>query len=258
VREPQMNTDGHRWLPRTAVDVSELRCGKTARSGKRKERKKATLTEKFAEIVVRIKPKWYVMENVDRTRKSIAYKNAREILSEAGYGITETVLDASKCGVPQRRRRFFSIGHLNNSNNFLVRQLKEKQRIKSLTPREYFDNKFPVDFFYRHPRNYNRRGIFSIDEPSPTIRGVNRPLPPGYKGHKNDPIEVSDQVRALTTEERAWIQTFPKNFKLLGTKTVNEQLIGNAVPVKLAEFVGKIILKYEETKCQNEVPALVN
>ena len=41
----------------------------------------------------------------------------------------------------------------------------------------------------------------------------------------------------MTTLERALVQTFPPNFRWNGNKTDMEQMIGNAVPVKLAEFV---------------------
>jgi hypothetical protein len=40
------------------------------------------------------------------------------------------------------------------------------------------------------------------------------------------------------------IQTFPKDFKFIGTKTGMEQMIGNAVPVNLAKFVGDSIMTY--------------
>ena len=85
--------------------------------------------------------------------------------------------------------------------------------------------------------------LFSIDEPAPTMRGVNRPIPKGYPGHKNDACLVNDNVHVLTTEERAWIQTFPKTFKWLGSKTDVEQMIGNAVPVNLARFVANRVLE---------------
>ena len=93
----------------------------------------------------------------------------------------------------------------------------------------------------RHPRNYNRRGIFSIDEPAPTMRGVNRPLPKGYKGSANDPCPVSPDLHVLTSRERSLIQTFPEDFKWVGTKTEVEQMIGNAVPVKLGQFVAETV-----------------
>lgn len=40
------------------------------------------------------------------------------------------------------------------------------------------------------------------------------------------------------------IQTFPKDFKFLGNKTDMEQMIGNAVPVNLARYIGECIMAY--------------
>ena len=73
-----------------------------------------------------------------------------------------------------------------------------------------------TNFYYRHPRNYTRRAVFSIDEPSPTIRGVNRPIPKGYKGNRNDASKINGNVRSLTTRERSLIQTFPDDFVWVG------------------------------------------
>jgi DNA (cytosine-5)-methyltransferase 1 len=48
----------------------------------------------------------------------------------------------------------------------------------------------------------------------------------------------------LTTKERTYIQTFPEKFQWFGNKTELEQIIGNAVPVDLAKFVGDCIKEY--------------
>lgn len=98
-----------------------------------------------------------------------------------------------------------------------------------------------------------RRGIFSIYEPSPTIRGVNRPIPKGYKKHSGDPVDITDSLRPLTTIERSYIQTFPKNFIFSGSKTDLEQVIGNAVPVKLGEFVANCIIQYIDDRDNNRL-----
>ena len=113
-----------------------------------------------------------------------------------------------------------------------------------MTLREYFGEQLGFTHYYRHPRSYARRGIFSIDEPSPTIRGVNRPIPKGYPGHSGDTMPSDESLRSLTTLERAYIQTFPKNFVFPGYKTDIEQVIGNAVPVKLAEYVARCLARY--------------
>ena len=77
---------------------------------------------------------------------------------------------------------------------------------------------------------------------------MNRPVPKGYPGHHLDTAPLSDNIRALSTAERAWIQTFPKDFKFVGSKTDVEQMIGNAVPVKLAEFVANALLHHIHQK----------
>lgn len=221
-------------------------CQDFSHAGKRSEGSNADLTYAFAQIIKLVAPRWFVMENVDRTKNSRTYAQARAIFKEAGYGLTEIVLDASLCGVPQKRKRFFCIGLLDAEDDFLKSELESRLSSSPMTVRDYFGNKLGIKYYYRHPRNYNRRAVFSIDEPAPTIRGVNRPVPKGYKGHPKDAGPVTDQLRELTTHERSMIQTFPPDFIWIGSKTNLEQMIGNAVPVKLAEFVGRAIKEYDE------------
>ncbi|MBO0322160.1 DNA cytosine methyltransferase [Muricauda sp. CAU 1633] len=220
-------------------------CQDFSHAGKRSEGARAGLTQSFSEVISSVRPNWYVMENVDRAVKSQSYKSARKKFKESGYGITEIVLDASYCGVPQKRKRFFSIGKLDERDGFLSERIKLSQSTTPMSIRDYFGNSLGFEYYYRHPRNYNRRGVFSIDEPAPTMRGVNRPIPAGYPGHAGDPVDINDGVRSLTYQERALIQTFPKNFKWVGSKTAIEQMIGNAVPVNLAAFVSRIIRDYQ-------------
>ena len=222
-------------------------CQDFSSAGKRDEDNgRGDLTVNYAQIINRIRPKWFVMENVERITKTQKLIDAKKIFKEAGYGLSWQVLDASKCGVPQKRKRFFMIGKLHEQDDFMVPFLQSGLSKTSMTLREYFGDSLGVEYYYRHPRSYARRGIFSIDEPSPTVRGVNRPMPKGYEIHDNDPVKSKEGIRALTTIERSYIQTFPKTFKFEGSKTELEQMIGNAVPVKLAEYVATSIKKYLE------------
>lgn len=218
-------------------------CQDFSQAGNRNEGRRANLTHIFSKIVTAVEPEMFVMENVARAQSSEAYKQARNEFQEAGYGLTEIVLDASLCGVPQKRRRFFCIGRKQEYEQFLLGKIQSTLAPRPLTMRRYFENTLDFEHYYRHPRNYSRRAIFSIDEPAPTMRGVNRPVPPNYPGHSGDTAAKED-VRSLTTLERARIQTFPPSFKWSGTKTDMEQMIGNAVPVNLAEFVAKTIMHY--------------
>ena len=205
---------------------------------------RGTLTTHYAKIISIIKPEWFVMENVDRIVKTQKLVEAREIFKRAGYGLTQHVLDASYCGVPQKRKRFFLVGKMNAEDDFLLPYLNRGLAHKPMTMRDYFGDSLGIEYYYRHPRSYLRRGIFSIDEPSPTVRDVNRPMPSGYQIHSNDPVKSKEGIRPLTTLERSYIQTFPKGFDFVGTKTDLEQMIGNAVPVNLAKFLAKAILAY--------------
>lgn len=226
-------------------------CQDFSHAGLRIEGARANLTRSFSEIIKRIKPKWFVMENVDRALRSGAYLEARGIFKESGYGLTEIVLDASKCGVPQKRKRLFVIGKLDVRDGFILNEVMCGISKDSMTVRNYLGDSLGIEYYYRHPRNYNRRAIFSIDEPAPTVRGVNRPIPDGYLGHAGDPVSISENVRPLTTFERARLQTFPEDFKFKGAKTNLEQMIGNAVPVELAKYVAVTIMEYEKKQVKD-------
>lgn len=229
-------------------------CQDFSSAGKRDESLgRADLTIRFSEIISSIKPEWFLMENVERASKSQALKIALENFKKTGYGITMNILDSSYCRVPQIRKRMFVIGHLGSEDDFLYDYLENGLETKQMTVFDYLGNSLGIEFYYRHPRSYLRRGVFSIYEPSPTIRGVNRPIPKGYKKHHGDPIDVEKGVRPLTTIERSYLQTFPKTFKLNGSKTDLEQMIGNAVPVNLAEYIGKCILNYKKDYLNNTV-----
>lgn len=216
-------------------------CQDFSTAGTRVERFRADLTEIFARIVCDLKPAAFVMENVPRTQHSAALARARGVFSEHGYRIVEHVLDASHFGVPQARKRLFVVGLLDGNPEGFSDAIEGLRAPRQMTVRDYFGDRLGTDFYYRHPRNYSRRGVYSIDEPSPTVRGVNRPIPPGYPGHSRDAAPIGPGVRPLTFQERAEIQTFPPSMKLVGTKSNLELLIGNAVPVNLARAVGQAL-----------------
>ncbi len=227
-------------------------CQEFSNAGKREEGVLADLTFKYAQIVTSIRPQYFVMENVPRTRESNAYAKAKILYRQYNYGLTEVVLDASRCGVPQKRNRFFCIGSLGDRDNFFLERIFKSYIGTPISVAEYFlKNNIPLEIkaYYRHPTTYNRRAIFSINESAPTIRGVNRPRPATYKHHPNDavPENVLNSITQLTFRQRATIQTFPQDYKFenLGIARGDlEQMIGNAVPVALAQFVAKQLQSY--------------
>lgn len=207
---------------------------------------RAELSVTYTDIVIKAKPKYFVMENVPRIRNSETYKIVYSMLKEAGYGLTEKVLDASLCGVPQKRKRFFLIGHIGDVDNFLLERLDEKLAEKPMSIYDHLGDSLGVKYYFRIPRSYNRRAVFSIYEPCVTIRGVDRPIPKNYVKHPGDLVDIGPEVRALTPIERSYMQTFPKTFIFDDNKSNLNQMIGNAVPVKLAEYVASAVMEYEE------------
>lgn len=219
-------------------------CQDFSQAGKRSEDGgRAILTVRYGEIISECRPRIIVMENVPRVRNSNAMAQIRKLLKGAGYGLSGRVLDASLCGVPQARKRFILVGCLGAQDGFLDKYLDRNLSKRQMTIRDYLGDSLGIEYYFRIPRSYDRRAIFSIDEPSMTIRGVDRPIPPNYQQHPNDACDVSE-ARCLTPKERSLIQTFPRSFKLSGSKTNINQMIGNAVPVKMAEFVANAITAY--------------
>lgn len=218
-------------------------CQDFSSAGKRTEGARADLTEKYATVVNRFMPPFFVMENVARAQHAGAFERAVQTLEDAGYKVSMLVLNASKCGVPQSRKRLITFGTLDeNKTAEILTRLESNQSEAPTTVREYFGESLDIDHYYRHPRSYARRGIFSVDEPSPTIRGVNRPIPQGYLGHAGDSAPV-ESVRPLTTNERARIQTFPEDYDFVGARTNVEQMIGNAVPPLMGRYIATSLAK---------------
>lgn len=234
-------------------------CQDFSTAGKRVENENADLTRLFAEYICELRPPFFVMENVPNAKNFRVYKSALSQMREQGYHIFTRTFDASMIGAPQKRKRLFAIGALKEDISDRIQQeifqteafLGDSFRDEPMTVGRWFGVGNIPKFYYRHPWSYDRRGIFRSSEPSPTIRGVNRPKPPSYEWHEKElrlegfeeVLADPSAVRALTSDERKQIQTFPANFELSGPRTVQEQMIGNAVPVMLAYFVADKVLR---------------
>lgn len=220
-------------------------CQEFSQAGGRREGERAALTIRFAEIVAAVRPTWFLFENVDRARRSTAFAAARRSFLSAGYGLTEQVLDASRCGAPQRRRRFFCLGRLGAPADFLADRLRAGLAAHPMTIHDYLGDRLGIEHYYRHPRTYDRRAVFSIREPAPTIRGTIRQPTSGRPRHPRDGADPLS-VRALTREARSLIQTFPEGWVWSGRPGEIDQMIGNSVPPALAAYLGRAILAWEQ------------
>ena len=92
-----------------------------------------------------------------------------------------------------------------------------------------------------------------ISRPSPTVSCVEyKGSNDSYRDYSKEGVrpkmnKASDALwlgtgrRRLTVEECALLQDFPEDHVFCGTKKSRYQQVGNAVPPKLAEVVGRII-----------------
>lgn len=212
-------------------------CQDFSSAGRLREGGRADLTERFASIVAHYRPPVAVMENVARAERAAVFASAIGILDDAGFETAWTVVDAARYGVPQTRKRLITIAaRTPGAARAAVDALRARAADRDTTMRDWFGDRLGTDHFYRHPTSYARRGVFSIDAPSPTIRGMNRPIPPGYRPHPGD-TAPPEQARPLTAGERAEVQTFPPDYAWVGSRGSVEQQIGNAVPPLLAEHI---------------------
>ena len=199
----------------------------------------------FARTAAAMRPEWIVMENVAAiaSRGGGQVGQAVSLLRRAGYGTTACILDAVDYGVPQFRRRFFLVaraGGPDGDAELLALVRRGWGRRGRRTVRQHLPG-LDTDFYYRHPWSYGHRAVFGADGPSPTIRGVNRPVPPGYRPHRGDATRDMGLVRPLTTEERAALQAFPPGYEFKGSATQQELQVGNAVPPPLAAAVARAV-----------------
>ncbi|MBX3478364.1 MAG: DNA cytosine methyltransferase [Brevundimonas sp.] len=78
-----------------------------------------------------------------------------------------------------------------------------------------------------------------LDEPAKTLKaGVH-----GVPGGENMLLKPSGAVRYFTVRESARLQTFPDDYVFHGSWSETMRQLGNAVPVRLAEMVGKDVAR---------------
>lgn len=241
-----------------------------------------TLLGEFGRLVKEMLPGYVLMENVPGIAKikgNSTFRRFLKVLDTNGYKYTYGVVDAKGYGVPQRRRRLVLIASKYNSptlppprfgtgtvplktvrmaiGHFPAIQAGEKhltvanhvaatimpiniERLRH-TPTDGGDRRsWPKRLHLKcHSGDYGGHtdvyGRMAWDEPAPTLTARCHSISNGRYGH---PV----QDRAISLREAAALQSFPDGYEFFGSNKHVAQQIGNAVPVRLAEALGRHIL----------------
>jgi DNA (cytosine-5)-methyltransferase 1 len=254
---------------------------------------RGTLFFEFARAVKETQPLICVGENV---RGLFQHENGKTIegmvsvLDDLGYEvIPPRVLKAIFYNVPQKRERVFIIGlrknaglkfdwPLESKDVLTIKDVlkkgklystdvpvslgqaypKSKREIMELIPQGGYWRDLPVELqksymkgsFHLSGGKTGMARRISWDEPCLTLTCA----PAQKQTERCHP----EETRPFTVREYARIQTFPDNWEFAGSLTSQYAQIGNAVPVNLAEAVGKAIVKtlnnyYRLLEQQNQI-----
>ncbi len=228
----------------------------------------------FIRLLKHKQPKFFLAENVSGIlfqRHNEAFKYIVELFEEAGYMVSTTLVNAKCYNVPQDRKRVVIVGyHKNYFDQAFVAPLPSqntptlKDAIFDLKGKEIEgigtnntngklcnipNHEFMTGGFSSIYMSRNR--VRSWDEPSFTIQAGGRHAPIHPQAPKMELVATDERkfvsgkenlYRRLTVRECARIQTFPDNFIFHYKKlAAGYKMIGNAVPVKLAEALARQI-----------------
>ena len=173
------------------------------------EGKKGVLWWQINDILTAKKPKFILLENVDRLVKSPARQRGRDFgimlrcLSEQGYAMEWRIINAADYGHPQRRRRIYIFAYHKTTNYY--KSMKKSSPTEIISKEGVFAKEFPINTF-------SDKSVKEYD----FIRG--------YK----DLVEVSDKFHAA----------FENAGYMIGDKVYTVKTIAiETTPITLGEIV---------------------
>ncbi len=237
--------------------------------------KRGQLFYEFMRILADKKPKFFLAENVSGmllTTHRQALENIKQMFDDIGYDLSFDLLNVSDFSIPQDRKRVFFIGYRKDlgikfqfpkptslSNKITLEKAIGDLKNSVIPAKtgnytngeecEVANHEYMTGGFSSIYMSRNR--VRSWDEVSFTIQAGGRHAPIHPQAPKMKFIEQNirefvkgkEQLyRRLSVRECARIQTFPDNFIFHYTSVVaGYKMIGNAVPVKMANILGKKI-----------------
>lgn len=242
-------------IPECDIVVGGFPCQGFSLAGPRKvDDKRNVLYKFFVNVVEAKKPLAFVAENV----KGILTLGNGEIIkaiiaefANKGYDVSPKLLNASDYGVPQDRFRVILVGIRKDLKKKWAFPSPQEKKVtlqeaignfSSPNPSEVCDAPYSSRYMSRNRKRGWGEQSFTI--PAMAKQCPLHPSSPNMEKLGPDQwIFGSGNTRRLSWREAAAIQTFPQTLEFKGNLTSIYQQIGNAVPVKLAESIGKQLLQ---------------
>jgi len=240
---------------------------------------RGTLFYEFARVVQEVQPAICIGENVRGLvshEKGKTLEGMKSILDEIGYNVVPVeVLKAIHYKVPQKRERLILVG-VRKDIDILYEYPKPHQKIYNLKDAlkkgELYDCKVPKSLGSKYPEH--KKKVLDLVPPKGYWRNLPLKIQKEYMGKSfflgggktgmarrigwDEPSLTltcspaqkqterchPDETRPFTVREYARIQTFPDNWKFMGSVSQQYKQIGNAVPCNLGEEIGYSIVKF--------------
>jgi len=266
--------DYNKYIGKCDVLCGGVPCQSFSYAGKKGglEDNRGSLIIRFSEMVNTVQPKIFMIENVKGLLTHNKGETIKHVINQDlldMYTIKYELIKCVKHGIPQKRERVVIVGiQKKYKYNFRFPEAKETDKVVTIkdalkkVPKsdgarypesklKYF-RKIPpggcwIDLPIEDQKDYLGKGFFSgggkrgllrklkWDEPCLTILCS--------PAQKNTERCHPDEHRPLTIRESARIQTFDDKYKFAGSLSSQYSQIGNAVPVKLGELLGKELIR---------------
>lgn len=193
----------------------------------------------FIRAVRELRPRLFIMEEV----KTLTYERHRRyfnaILDEfrgLGYDVDWLVLDMSKYGVPQARKRLFIVGR--NDGQPVAWPTEAKRVITMAEALEWTGE--VADYRARLAPGMYASPRWVFERPSTTVVGSFRPdvqAAPGYRKAGDPPRQNTPGSVVITLEEALVLQGLPRDWKLAGNEAQKRLQIGNTCPPTITQQI---------------------
>lgn len=239
-------------IPPADIILGGFPCQGFSASGPRRvQDARNNLYKHYVRIVREKQPLLFVGENVKGILTMDGGRVIEAIIEEfasCGYDVRYRLINAKQYGIAQDRERVIITGFRKDLGEVPLDISPRKCRPATLRdaigalPPPSTDDVCQAPFSSRYMSRNRKRGWNEVSFTIPAMakQVTLHPGSPDMVKIGKDQWRFGDgaQTRRLSWREAAAIQTFPPNMAFAGDLTNIYKQIGNAVPVKLAEFIG--------------------